>query len=237
MSKINHLAPLGWLASKVLARRYAALLRDQAEPLAAQQRAYAALRRRLAGTEVARASGLEGAADLAAFARTVPARGYDFFAERVDRVADGCEDSVLFHGRPEFIGLSSGTTGSNNKRILHNRATLAAFQFLQLGLDGGEQARAVELLAPQRDQEHGTHVRVGAQRVHHVLGVAVGVAAGEADQLDALLLERGGDGAGDVVGALDQVGDQDMVADALAAVLAEVAQPGHRSKWSTSLTR
>lgn len=131
---MNHLAPLGWLASKVLARRYAALLRDQTEPLAAQQRAYAALRRRLAGTEIARVSGLGDAPDLAAFARAVPVRSYDFFAERVERVADRCEDGVLFHGRPAFIGLSSGTTGSNNKRILHNRATLAAFQSWEFSL-------------------------------------------------------------------------------------------------------
>ena len=52
----------------------------------------------------------------------------------MDRVADRCEDRVLFHGRPEFIGLSSGTTGSNNKRILHNRATLAAFQSWEFSL-------------------------------------------------------------------------------------------------------
>ena len=106
-------------------------------------------------------------------------------------------------------------------------------------LDRGHQSRAVELLAAQRDEQDGADIGMGAQGVHHVLGVGVGVAAGKADQLDAFALERRGDGAGDVVRALDQVGHQDMVADALAAVLAEIARcgHGHSSKWSTSLTR
>ena len=84
--------------------------------------------------------------------------------------------------------------------------------------DGALEARAVELLAAQRDQQHGPHVRVGAQLVHHVLGVGRGIAAGEADELDALLLERGGDRPGHMVRALDEVGDEQIVADALASV-------------------
>ena len=49
-----------------------------------------------------------------------------------------------------------------------------------------------------------------------------------------------GDGAGDVVGALDQIGDQHVVADALAPVRPEPAadrRPAapHSSKWSMSL--
>jgi hypothetical protein len=108
-------------------------------------------------------------------------------------------------------------------------------------LDRLDQALAVELLAAQRDQEHRADVRVGGERVHHVLGVAVRVAAAEADQVDALVLERHGDGAGHVVRALDQIGDQHDVPDALAAVGARIGHDGgvahaSPSKKSSALT-
>lgn len=126
--------PPPWLAAHVLRRRFAAVLEDQNDPLRAQRRAYLRLRAGLKGTEVARLSGLAAAEDLQAFARTVPARGYDFFADLTSRVVDRGERAVLFHGPPLFIGLSSGTTGVSNKRIVHNRATLRAFQGWEFAL-------------------------------------------------------------------------------------------------------
>lgn len=125
--------PPAWLAARVLRARYAAVLRDQRDPLAAQRRAYRRLRAALRGTEIARTTGLSAAADLDAFARDVPPRGYEDIAGLVARVVDG-ERSVLFHDAPRFIGLSSGTTGSNNKRIVHNAASIQGFRDFEFAL-------------------------------------------------------------------------------------------------------
>ena len=60
---------------------------------------------------------------------------------------------------------------------------------------------------------------MGTEAGHHVEGILVGVTAAEPDQVDALLAVGIDDFAGDVVGAFDQIDDQDRVADAFAAVL------------------
>ena len=64
---------------------------------------------------------------------------------------------------------------------------------------------------------------MGAEPLHHRLGVGVRVAAGEADDVHVVLAEGSGDLAGDVMGALDEIGDDDGVADALAPVSAQIA--------------
>ena len=76
----------------------------------------------------------------------------------------------------------------------------------------------VEALAAQRDQQHGADVGMRAELLHDPRGVGVGIAAGKADQVHALVAQRHGDLPGHVMGALDQVGHDQHVADALAAV-------------------
>ena len=92
------------------------------------------------------------------------------------------------------------------------------------------QAVAVETLAAQRDQQHRADVRMGADPPHDAIGVGVGIAAGKADQVDALLAEGQGNLAGHVMGTLDQVGDDDVVADAFAAVRTKKALHGDRCR-------
>ena len=119
--------PPAWLAAAVLRARFRSILRDQRSPLAAQERAFRRLRSALAGTAIARATGLEGAGDLGALARNVPVHDYTFYQPYVARTVDGGERSVLFHGAPAYVGLSSGTTGTTNKRVVHSAATIAGF--------------------------------------------------------------------------------------------------------------
>jgi hypothetical protein len=104
----------------------ALVLREQASPYAAQQRAYRRIRARLAGTEVARRTSLAAAPDLRTFSATVPAHDYEFFKDLIDRVADKGERDLLFHGAPAFIGLCSGTSGSSIKRVVYERHILGA---------------------------------------------------------------------------------------------------------------
>ncbi len=60
------------------------------------------------------------------------------------------------------------------------------------------------------------------QALHHLLGVGVGVATGEADELRAAVAIRQDDLARDVMRALDQVGRHQIVADAHAAILSPI---------------
>lgn len=161
--------PLAGLAAKVLGARFARVLRDQEAPVQAQERAYRALRAALRGTEIARTNRLDEAGDLAAFARTVPPRGYDELAEAVARSVDRGERGVLFHGRPEFVGLSSGSMGQA-KRIVHDRASLAAFGdwefalgaiILRAGVNPVVSDRLVWGISPPESTRSGSGVEEG----------------------------------------------------------------------------
>ena len=116
-----------WLAAAVLRRQFARIERDQRSPMATQERAFARIHRALRGTVIARATGLEGAPDLRAFAARSQSMEYGQLEEYVARTVDGGERGLLFHGAPAFVGLSSGTTGMNNKRIVHSASTLRGF--------------------------------------------------------------------------------------------------------------
>jgi hypothetical protein len=124
--------PLAAIYERALARRFAAIARDQGSPLEAQERTYRALRAGLRGTEVARRTGLSDAGDLQSFAASVPVTDHAWYGEMIARVVDGAERRVLFRGPPELVGLTSGTTGSGDKRIVHDRASIQAFRDYEL---------------------------------------------------------------------------------------------------------
>jgi hypothetical protein len=89
--------------------------------------------------------------------------------------------------------------------------------------DGLGEAVLVEALAAERDEQHGADIGVRAEPVEHALGIVVREAAREADDVDVLLAKRLRDLARHMVGTLDQVGDDDGVADAFPPVLPEPA--------------
>ena len=104
---------------------------------------------------------------------TIRSASVDRYARAVRDRAPGSAGPRRGHARP--CRACRRASGSPRPRPAGPRRWIAV-----------EQARAVELLAAERDQQHRADVRMGAQRVHDVLGVAVRVAAGEADQLDAV---------------------------------------------------
>jgi hypothetical protein len=59
-------------------------------------------------------------------------------------------------------------------------------------------------------------------RAHHLAGIGIGVAAGEADQMDVGIVDLVDDAPRDMVRAFDEIGDRDDVADALAPVAAQI---------------
>jgi hypothetical protein len=85
----------------------------------------------------------------------------------------------------------------------------------------------VEALAAERDEQYGPDVGMGAEPLHHGFGIGVRIAPGKADDMDVAVAERHGDLARDVVGAFDEVGHDDSVADALAAIGAEISLHHH----------
>ena len=95
--------------------------------------------------------------------------------------------------------------------------------------DRAREPPLVEALAAERDEQRAADVGMRAELLHHPERVGIRVAAGEADEMHAALAKRRGDLARDVVRALDQVGDDEDVAHALAAVGAEVALQHHAS--------
>src|SRR4051812_14165202 len=125
--------PLESLFRRAVDWQYAKLARDQRAPLAAQERTFRKLRAALRGTEVARRTGLEQAPDLAAFAASVEPHDSSYFEDMVARVVDRGERSVLFHGRPVFVAMPSGTTG-HGKRIVYDRRSIAAFDHYEFAL-------------------------------------------------------------------------------------------------------
>ena len=80
--------------------------------------------------------------------------------------------------------------------------------------------RAIEASHPS--DTSSTPPTLGCVRAsHHAQRVVVGIAAGEADQMHIVVPERRIDLAGDVVRTLDQIGNDDHVADALSAIGAQ----------------
>jgi hypothetical protein len=79
-------------------------------------------------------------------------------------------------------------------------------------------------------QQRGADVGVGGDGRHHAFGIGVGVAAGKTHQVylhvAGQVAEIQRDLACHVMGAFDQVGDDDHVADAFAAVGARIALQG-----------
>ncbi len=94
------------------------------------------------------------------------------------------------------------------------------------GLDMTGKRAAVKAFAAQADQDDAADIGMGAQGIHHAEGVFVGVATGKADQVDVVEARLFDDAARHVVRAFDQIGDGDDIADALAAVGAQIARNG-----------
>ncbi|MNS92162.1 hypothetical protein D3C72_1262880 [compost metagenome] len=91
---------------------------------------------------------------------------------------------------------------------------------------GAGEAIFVEAFAAQGDQQHGAHVRVRQQTAHHLVRVFVGEATRKADQVHGLAGKSVDHQARHVVRAFDHIGHDHDIADALAAIGAQVARQG-----------
>ena len=75
---------------------------------------------------------------------------------------------------------------------------------------------------------------MGGDRLHDLGGIGVGETAGKADQLHVGIIDLVDDPPRHMMRALNQIGDRDDIADALAAILPE---PGLDHGFASSVDR
>jgi hypothetical protein len=77
---------------------------------------------------------------------------------------------------------------------------------------------AIKTLTSQRQQQGASHIGMRANRVHHTVGIRIRIATPKADQVNRLTFKNINNLSGHVVCTLHQVGNDNAVANALAAV-------------------
>lgn len=91
-----------------------------------QESNYRNLRRSLKGTQIYKDFRLEHIETYQDFVNHVPVWEYEDYASYADRVIAGGTD-VLFKDAVDYIGLSSGTSGKDSKRIPYNESMIQMF--------------------------------------------------------------------------------------------------------------
>ena len=153
---------------------------------------------------------------------------------RVRSTADGADDEL------GYLHRHGALRSERRQRRIHPRPTggnglARAARVLDTecrhgtagGRDRALQLALVEALAAQRHQQRRTDVRMRAQPFHHRQRVVVRIAAWKPDQVHVAIDITVGDFARHVMRAFDQVRDDQHVANALAAVTADVAAQSH----------
>lgn len=98
----------------------------QSELHTRQQKNFRSLRQALRNTKVYRDLGLSQTLTYEDFLAQVPVYNYEDYAPYVDKVLAG-ENNILFQDPIRCIGLSSGTSGKNSKRIPYNESMVRFF--------------------------------------------------------------------------------------------------------------
>lgn len=91
-----------------------------------QKNLWKELRNELKGTEIYDTLKLEFIESYEDYCNHVPVNDFDFYSPFVDKICDG-QKNILFQGRPEYFGLSSGTSGQNSKRVPYNKRMMDLF--------------------------------------------------------------------------------------------------------------
>jgi hypothetical protein len=82
---------------------------------------------------------------------------------------------------------------------------------------------AIKAFAPQRHQQDGSNIGMGAKTCHHARGISIGITSAKADQVYSTLLKRIGNGTGHMVGAFHQVTHGNVIPYAFASVFAKIS--------------
>jgi molybdopterin-biosynthesis enzyme MoeA-like protein len=117
------------IVSQYLKHKNSKILNDQLEPVEAQEQAFLRLKSRLKGSEVYDRAKLQCAENLSDFAKISHSRTYKDYAPLIDQaLLEDPNEAPLFNDDIEFVGLSSGTTSANAKKIPYNKSMIKAFK-------------------------------------------------------------------------------------------------------------
>lgn len=87
---------------------------------------WASLEKDLRGTQIHKDLKLTHIQTYEHYVSHVPVKDYDFYSPYVERICDGHKD-ILFKGKPECFGLSSGTSGQDSKKVPYNSKMIEHF--------------------------------------------------------------------------------------------------------------
>ncbi len=99
---------------------------DQSATQRAQEKNFQYLKRKLKGTKIYEDLKLNLIFSYNEFVKHVPVKDYTFYKPYVDEVLEG-KPNILFKDKIEYIGLTSGTSGQNSKKIPYNEKMISCF--------------------------------------------------------------------------------------------------------------
>lgn len=108
-------------------RKWKEIRRAQFHPKMAQERAFRRLQASLSQTAYGVERSLSKIKTQKEWAKSLAPQKYVDFKGMVTRSLEG-EKNVFFRGQPVYIGLSSGTTGQNSKKIPYNASMVNLFK-------------------------------------------------------------------------------------------------------------
>ena len=118
------------IADVYLNNLYNGLAVDKAGVAQLQNRNFKRLNKRLAGTKIARKTGLDNLENYKEFSEHFEVRNYDDFKPYIDAHVHGAKN-VLFKNDVKYFGLTSGTSGQDSKKVPYNSDMIKSFQKAQ----------------------------------------------------------------------------------------------------------
>jgi GH3 auxin-responsive promoter. len=117
--------------AKKIGRRYLKIYSDfmpqsRAELYERQTKNFLRFRSELAGTEISEALKLKYIRNYTEYVEHIPVWNFEDYAPFVERAIQGHKD-VMFKGEVSYVGLSSGTSGKNSKRVPYNERMINLF--------------------------------------------------------------------------------------------------------------
>lgn len=123
------------ISKKVLRSKFNSVALSQEELTKKQRAQFEKLKANLNGTTLSNHFQLEECENYDVFAKRFPVRDYSSFKPYVDSLIDD-HKKVMFHSRPLYFGLTSGTSGKDSKKIPYNKEMIDLFLSAQQLLAG-----------------------------------------------------------------------------------------------------
>lgn len=116
---------------QVLKRKFNKLYQNQQDPFGSQKRAFEKLKKSGLALDHHGDRRSYSKMTLHDFIRNGVAHSYEYFSKAIDEKVHSPKCKRMFNGPIEFVGLSSGTTGSNSKQIIFNKEMVQSYRDYQ----------------------------------------------------------------------------------------------------------